>query len=576
MAMNSESGFRFLVSLAIISAAFVSYVNTFSGDFVWDDVSSVLLHEDVTNGRLTELFKKDQHAYGRGQGNFYRPLVSTSFLVDFALSKAGDPAPAPTPEEVPRVSPFFFHITNVLWHAAAALAFFLVLARLGAPRFVQAAVPLLYVVHPLHTEAVAYISGRADPMAAAFGFAGLFFALGSGKRWMGVVLSWVCLALALLCKESATIFPFVLLVLVIGIRMRQKPEEERASPSGEPPYAALIGSFVLLAVYGVLRMTVLHFAKESSANGSGLFTRALEAMQSLAVYVKLIFWPANLHMERTLADVPGWSALVGLAALAAMLAVAVWGLKTGRTRLWFGAALFLITWIPVSGIFPLNAPLAEHGMYVPLAGFLTVLFELLAPLARNTSLRTVLAFVVFLAGTFFVLQTVTRNRDWRSNDSIYLATLEDNPNSIRVNYNLAVTYEDLAGNLAGARRYYDRVIALYADKKAKDPTLANTYWVDELESHVSLGRIFFEQQRYQLAGEHFSTVIRVEPNDETRPAVSSAFLGMAQTLAAVRQLDNLRALLESGKAKFPELQQQIDAMMQALPTATAGAAPAQS
>ncbi|MCC6694117.1 MAG: tetratricopeptide repeat protein [Candidatus Hydrogenedentes bacterium] len=576
MAMIGESGFRFLVCLAVVSAAFVAYVNTFPGDFVWDDVSSVLLHEDVTNGRLTELFTKDQHAYGRGQGNFYRPLVSTSFLVDFALSKAGDPTPAPSPEEVPRVSPFFFHITNVLWHAAAALAFFLVLARLGAPRFVQAAVPLLYVVHPLHTEAVAYISGRADPMAAAFGFAGLFFALGSGRRWMGAVLCWVCFALALLCKESATIFPFVLLALVIGMWVKRKAGETEAAPASTPPYAALIGSFALVVVYGILRMTVLRFSDETSANTSGLLTRTVESMQSLAVYVKLIVAPTNLHMERTLAEVPGWAALAGLLVVAVILAVAVWALKTGRTRLWFGAALFLITWIPISGIFPLNAPLAEHWMYVPLAGFLTVVFELFAPVGRNAALRTALAFAIFLAGTFFLLQTVTRNRDWRSNESIYLATLEDNPNSIRVNYNLAVTYEDLSGNIAGARRYYNRVVALYADKKAKDATLADTYWEDELESHVSLGRIYFEQQRYQPAAEHFGTVLRVEPNEQTRQAVGTAFLGMAETLAAVRQFDNLRTMLESGRAKFPELQQQIDTMLQALPPATSGAAPGQS
>ena len=145
-----------------------------------------------------------------------------------------------------------------------------------------------------------------------------------------------------------------------------------------------------------------------------------------------------------------------------------------------------------------------------------------------------------------------------------------------MNYNLAVTYEDLAGNVAGARRYYDRVIALYADKKTNDASMADTFWVDELESHVSLGRIYFEQQRYQAAAEHFGTVLRVEPNEQTRQAVGAAFLGMAQTLAAVQQFDNMRTLLESGKSKFPELQQQIDTMLQALPPATAGAAPAQS
>ena len=159
----SESQFRVWVTVAVCLVGWAAYWNTFSGDFVWDDASSVLLNEHIQDPSfLGQLFREDQHAFGRGQGNFYRPLVNVSFMADYAVAKRPGADPAVFP----------FHVTNTLWHVAAALLLLGLLTAAGAPRFVRAAVPLIYVAHPLHTEAIAYISGRADPMSAAFLFAG--------------------------------------------------------------------------------------------------------------------------------------------------------------------------------------------------------------------------------------------------------------------------------------------------------------------------------------------------------------------------------------------------------------------
>lgn len=68
----------YIVILVALAGTLV-YINTFHADWVWDDVSSVLLHKHVqTPSSVFQLFLEDQHAFGRGQGNFYRPLVSLS------------------------------------------------------------------------------------------------------------------------------------------------------------------------------------------------------------------------------------------------------------------------------------------------------------------------------------------------------------------------------------------------------------------------------------------------------------------------------------------------------------------
>lgn len=159
----SESRFNWAMVLVLLLTCAIAYINTLDGEWVWDDASSVLLHEHVQQpDHLLQLFREDQHAFGRGQGNFYRPLVSVSFMVDYYL--AGGPSPETYGKQaLPEVSPLLFHISNMFWHYCAALALLLLLHVLEAPRFVRGLVPLLFVVHPLHTEAVAYISeiGRA-------------------------------------------------------------------------------------------------------------------------------------------------------------------------------------------------------------------------------------------------------------------------------------------------------------------------------------------------------------------------------------------------------------------------------
>ena len=74
-------------------------------------------------------------------------------MLDYAVAHPASPPEAPN-QQFSNLSPFVFHTTNTLWHLAAALLFFALLTRLDAPRFVRAVAPLVYAVHPLHTEAV--------------------------------------------------------------------------------------------------------------------------------------------------------------------------------------------------------------------------------------------------------------------------------------------------------------------------------------------------------------------------------------------------------------------------------------
>ncbi len=542
-----------------------AYVNTLDGQWVWDDVSSVLLHKHAQQpAKFFQLFQEDQHAFGRGQGNFYRPLVTASFMVDYALS--GGPHPDEYPERsLPQVSPFLFHITNILWHLGAALLLLLLLTQLGAPRFVRAAASALFAAHPLHTEAVAYISGRADMMSAVAILAALNFVLLGARRnnlALGVICAGVCFIGGLLSKESTLIYP-VLLALMWPMLPRIDSDSDR--PSTIKRYLPLISAGVILVFYLLLRATVLRFAEGAAAPAAPLAKRLIETLTSLGMYLRLLFIPANLHMERTLQGVSMTYALVGLVLLIVLCIVIVIAWRRGRRHISIGFGWFLAAWLPISGVFPLNAPLAEHWMYVPMIGFWWALMECLHLfIAQRFIVRRIAYAATIALCVMFIVLTAHRNRDWHDNVSLFTATLSQNPNSARVQYNLAVTYET-DGNLAGARRHYESFLEIRAHERAAMAADRKAVLDDEIETRLSLGHVLMQLAEYMPAVNTLAPLIQLAEYEGWRPAAALAAMKTGQALIALGEMVQANAYLEQALRIEPQLAHEVEQILAGAP-----------
>lgn len=491
--------------LLLIAAGTGVYINTLDGEWVWDDASSILLHRHVQDpSRFAQLFREDQHAFGRGQGNFYRPLVSASFMLDYQLS--GGPRPAPDQFRPPMdLSPRWFHVSNIFWHVLAACLFYLLMIRLEVPVASALLAALIYTVHPLHTEAVAYISGRADMMSAAFMYAGLLTGIYAVSRpsWGYAGFPVLFFAMALLSKESSLIFPVLWIVVLILVYLNQKQQDELKKSQWSPfnPHTVILtGAIaVTLILYLVLRNTVLYFGG-SDAGGSvkGLGTRLVETGQAFTLYLGLLFYPSGLHMERSLDGFSVVYSYIGWFLIFLSLAL-IW--FTWRKRWYFASAgmiWFLAAWLPISGIYPLNAPMGEHWMYVPMAGFWLSAITLLWTLIHSDRLKGAFCILIGLFVVFLGMLTIDRNRVWHDNETLFRDTLAHNPNSIRVHYNLAVMYEDLKQNWSGARRHYNRVLAL---QSVAGPGAGG---VPDLELRLALARVCERMGRFSEAAVHYA------------------------------------------------------------------------
>lgn len=539
------------VAVALLLLAFIAYGDTLRGEFVWDDASSILLHQHVRNpARVLDLFTEDQHAFAGGQGNFYRPLLSLTFMVDHVLAQVGQP-PVPVETVPEELSPTLFHVSSILWHAAASVLLFLFLRRAGAPEPVQLFVSAVFVVHPLHTEAVAYISGRADSMAAAFMFAALYLFTwdeSSRRRVFGLALGAAAFACALLSKESAFTFP-VLLALTIAL----VPRTGAASPVQR--WLPFLVCAILLGIYGTLRSTVLSFADTGESTAGGFSARVIETLQAFALYIQLLFAPTGLHMERTLTGVPAYATVIGGALLASTVAITVVCYRTGRSRAALGFAWFLAMWLPISGLFPLNAPMAEHWMYVPMAGFFWGIAELAYEAVKRrlgpvqwTAAALVSVWMVGLLG-----MTALRNLDWRSNEALYVATLRENPDSIRVQFNLGVAYQDLLNNPRGAIRHFENVLAAYASRKRGAPGSAGRYWADELEAYLALGDLYRAADRIEVAIPRYQTLLTIQPDAHNSAIVARAAYGLGRCYLAIGEYPAALSAFRRAAQLSPEL-----------------------
>ena len=298
-----------------------------------------------------------------------------------------------------------FISTNVLLHAASGVLLYFLLRQLFASLLLRRVsiavreralrrfpwisvaaflVALIWVVHPVHSAAVDYISGRADSLAFLFASAGWLLFLRAQQATRPLIrgclyfLAATSGLLALCSREIALIWIILFIAHLLFVEKNIRPRAR---------IGALLCCGLVIAIYVACRQLPERRPGPPSDNaiGSGSVRVALMA-RALGDYGRLLIFPTNLHMERTVFDPIGyrsrvdWRKEIGVEYLSILglivLAALVFGsARRGRGQLMriFGASWFLAGYLPVSNIVPLNATVAEHWLYLPSVGFLIFL-----------------------------------------------------------------------------------------------------------------------------------------------------------------------------------------------------------
>jgi Flp pilus assembly protein TadD len=454
----------------IIAATFLVYWPALRNGFVWDDTALVLRDPLIRSWLLIPEGFRHFLFLDATASNFYRPIQRLSFVFDYALFGFDKPGG--------------WHGTSILIHASAAVALFFVSEKLIAlapgarlravvRRRWALGVAVLWAIHPLQTSAVTYIAGRADPLAALFGFTALALGLASLDatryvwfwRW-GAALGF---AFAMLSKESGGTFLLIWLLVLLGRRVQWRT------------LGTWVGILMLVAGgYSALRFTALKTPPPTSPPPP-LAIRPILAARAVAEYASLVVAPVTLRMERDVSTKPRdtfdatmqnarlreFQTLAGVLLFIGFAAWARSSLKRDPTAtLCLGA--FVVAYIPISNVFPLNATVAEHWLYVPGAFlFVAAALTVISISERGENLRASAPLRLILTGVFAAwavllgARTSLRQADWRDQRTFIERTIAAGGDSARMFMNLA-NVEARAGQM-------DRAVALYAEALRRTP-----------------------------------------------------------------------------------------------------------
>jgi len=383
-----------------------------------------------------------------------------------------------------------YHLTNVALHALSSVLLFGALFSMTGARWRSAAVAMLFAVHPLNAESVAWISERKNVLSTVFWVLSMWAYAGYARRpgvtrYLGVAL---LLALGLLAKPMLVTLPLALLLLdywpLDRIRLRETTTNERAASYARRSIGFLIvEKLPLLAISAAASVATYHAQSRGFIATEALtfLERLANAVVAYARYLGKIVWPVDLTIHYPhpylpeMGGVPleAWQITGAVVLLLAFTAVSIAAVR--QRYLAVGWLWFLGTLVPTIGVVQVgHQALADRYAYVPAIGlFLAVTWagsEWVEHIrnARPASARAMLA--VAAAGIAALAAASWHQVGyWRDSVSLFEHTLEVIPKNPKVRYNLANEYRS-RGNLDAAIQNYR--IALEADPNAPR-TLAN-------------------------------------------------------------------------------------------------------
>ena len=488
-------------ALILIVVVFISYAPAVRNGFVWDDTALVLRDPLIRSWRLIPEGFNHFLFVDATASDFYRPIQRLIYTIDYAAF-AFRPGP--------------YHVTSLLWHGLAAIALLFFAEELllsfglerGRCRLMALVAALVWAIHPVQSAAVAYVSGVADPLAATFGFLGLFLLLRAsltlGPRELPFLIgSGVAFLLSALSKESGLLFPLIGMAFSL-LRKNWVNLWKTAA------VAALVA-----ASYFSLRAAAEHNPAPTLTPPPPLLVRPIIAARAVAEYTGLILFPMNLHMDRDVETQPSgfneasmahaaWRELQTLVGLVLMAVFFYWMLRARkRNPTVFTALLFgLIAYLPVSGIVALNATAAEHWIYLPSAFFfLAIALEIVELGQKLKSRRSTIATTTLVLGVvwmaFLGARTFARTFDWKDQRTFLERTIAHGGDSARMLINLG-GLELTEGKLE------DAAVHLHAALQKKP---------DQPLAIINLAAVALKQKDFKLARELLTRATQMPPVD---------------------------------------------------------------
>jgi Flp pilus assembly protein TadD len=456
--------------------AIAIYLPSMNGPFILDDQSTVIHNQIDLNFKKVLGYTLLEHIRERTFSQFTFYLQNATF---------------------DNSSPAKFRLVNYGLHLINGVLLYLLVILLFKAKSKQSlgliaglAALVFFLMHPIQTQAVNYITQRMILLATEFSLGALivFLKLRNTNKpgflpWFQRITLFALILLALLSKPTAIcLFPILLFVELIFV-------DKLDGKSQWVSFLSLL-TFVIISV-GISFDEIIDTPRITPIEY--LLTQAVVVIK----YIGLILWPTGLSLDHNIKSWPEISHLIviGSALFHACLITIAWLSKKTLPIISLGIITFYLSLFPESGLIPLKDLMTEHRTYLAMVGTSIIVAGIASRLAHRK-------WALPLLGTITVMLislTTIRNLEWRSEQSLWSSTLKSNSSSARALYSLG-RFDLLKGDTASAVDYFEKAIS------------ANGQHVP---SKSAFALILIKQGNYIEAAELLEYALELEPNDVT-------------------------------------------------------------
>lgn len=526
--------------LILASVTFLTYLSSFWNVFIWDDEQFIYKNLYVRQFALKEIFTTSTTSGAATESNYYRPFTTLSFAIDHAIWGIN-----PTP----------FHLTNTLFHIAAGLILFYLLYLLGFSKKISFWISLIFLVHPIQTEAVTYINSRGDSLYSFYGFLSLLsfsLLLKSINPSMQIynlkiVITKYWLIFATVLTYCASILSKEIGITTLGLHfliasyffLQSKSDLKKYFKNNYLAVTTFVICLALAIFYLALRATALNFVnsfdfyQNDSLYANNLFVRLLTFCKVVFIYARLLIFPYPLHMERstTIITTPFNIFPAAFIIIVSLLIFLGWREYKKKKTLYilFGLFWFFCMLASVSGIIPINGILYEHWLYVPMIGFFITIFGILKLLPKKIIffLKQNASYIGVSIVVVLIVLTIRQNYIWKN----------------------AISFYEYLLNFTKTARVYNNLGMAYADDKQYEKALENYHkaleQADSLQTYHNIGNIYRDMGDLDAAIFNYTYAI------EKNPQFIYSYVPLIESHVQKKQYDTAFEVIDLAEKAYP-------------------------
>ena len=533
---REKRGLRFelLWLLPALVLGFLIFANTLGGEFVYDDSRQIVRNTLIQDGsQFWRAMISDVWAFKGGDqavSNYWRPSFVFWMILNFRCFGLGV---------------FGWHLTNILLHVAVVALAFALLRRLNVSRPIAGAIALIFAVHPVHSESVAWISGAPDLILGAAMLGSIWFVnlLGEKKTPLRWALAIALYLVALGAKEIAILYPLI----VVALLWRRESENGKEGVSLARTLSIAWPFAAVAVAYFVARRSILGTIQQLPEGGASLSGTILTAPAAFAFYLRQMIVPYWIGPSYPLRVVTAVNVGVGncIIPLVVTIVAGWWMIRmAGRSKTArIGLALFLIPLLPAMNIAAFHPEQLVHDryLYVPLLGFLILTVPALASLLERVTGERMSrpSLVVFIFAVFVAVplaaQTVRYNRAWTSNLALWEWGVRSDPNS-------AFNYQQYGVQLHEAKRLEEAVGAFNRSIEI-DPAPS---------AYLARGTTLIDQKRFPEAEHDLHEVTSKQVTQVAPYTMYQAYEGLAVSFTQQRKLNEAVGSIAEARGRLPQ------------------------